>query len=459
MESGPADEYVWPSHPEIPKLETGNFLLVTLQQILHRVAWIFKTESVIMPAVLDQVSGSGVVRGILPIFNRFGQSVPPIFFASFLAQRGKKKWALFSVILFLSMPFAVLSVGWFLFYSPSGSEKSLLMTVLFLAMYCVFFIAQGLYLLCMGTIQGKLIRPNLRGRLLLSANLFGAVPACLLAWYLLGDWLRRPDSGFGHIFGFIACGFFISALVVTFLREPADSPKKGRQPQFGSLGELVSVIREDKNLLQLMFAAATFGTNLIIFPHYQAFARESFGLSGIHLLHWVIIQQIAVGLFSLLIGLTADRWGNRLTLQLVVFGSATGPALAAAFSWLSPQFAAPLFWIIFVALGIVPMVLRILTNYTLEICAIADQPRYLSTVNLALACSFVLAPFAGWLVDVVGFRFVFLTVMGFNILSGLITLRLIEPRHHDASSSSSSSSAASRSRESITQAKRPNNRA
>jgi MFS family permease len=188
-----------------------------------------------------------------------------------------------------------------------------------------------------------------------------------------------------------------------------------------------------------MLAAATFGTNLIIFPHYQAFARESFGLAGIHLLHWVIIQQIAVGVFSLLIGLTADRWGNRLTLQLVVFGAAAGPGLAAAFSWLPQQGAAPFFWIIFVALAIVPMVLRILTNYTLEICAIGDQPRYLSTVNLSLACSFILAPFAGWLVDAVGFRFVFLTVMAFNILSGLITLGLIEPRHSKPSSSSASS--------------------
>ena len=62
--------------------EQRNFLLMVIYQVVMRTGWIFKTESVIMPAVLDVLSGnSDVLRGWLPFLNRFGQSVPPLLMA------------------------------------------------------------------------------------------------------------------------------------------------------------------------------------------------------------------------------------------------------------------------------------------------------------------------------------------------------------------------------------------
>jgi hypothetical protein len=49
-------------------------LALLVHQSLFRVAWIFKTESVIMPAFLDSISESGLIRGALPLLNRTGQS-------------------------------------------------------------------------------------------------------------------------------------------------------------------------------------------------------------------------------------------------------------------------------------------------------------------------------------------------------------------------------------------------
>ena len=71
----------WPTHPGIEPRERRNLLLLALHQIVFRIGWIFKTESVIMPAVLDQLSGAGWLRGCMPVLNRFGQSVPPVFLA------------------------------------------------------------------------------------------------------------------------------------------------------------------------------------------------------------------------------------------------------------------------------------------------------------------------------------------------------------------------------------------
>ena len=97
--------------------------------------------------------------------------------------------------------------------------------------------------------------------------------------------------------------------------------------------------------------------------------------------------------------------------------------------YLPTPLAASLCWLIFISLGITPLVLRILINYTLEICPVADHPRYLSTVSLCVAVPFLFSPLAGWAVDAVGFQSVFLTTVCLLVVSGLMTFRLDEPRH------------------------------
>ena len=70
--------------------ESRNLLVLAAHHIVLRVAWIFKTESVIMPAFLDAISGAGWLRGCLPVLNRFGQSVPPLMLSERLKQTRHK---------------------------------------------------------------------------------------------------------------------------------------------------------------------------------------------------------------------------------------------------------------------------------------------------------------------------------------------------------------------------------
>ena len=54
-----------------------NFLLLVAYQVVVRTGWIFKTESIVMPAVLDLTGAGAWMRAILPTLNRFGQTIPP----------------------------------------------------------------------------------------------------------------------------------------------------------------------------------------------------------------------------------------------------------------------------------------------------------------------------------------------------------------------------------------------
>ena len=101
----------------------------------------------------------------------------------------------------------------------------------------------------------------------------------------MSDWLKHPDGGFGLIFGFTTVCFFLAALVTFRLAEPRIDDKHHAEPrQRGNLADTLHTLRQDANLRRLVVVAMLFGSSLIIFPHYQAYAREELQLRGLHLM-------------------------------------------------------------------------------------------------------------------------------------------------------------------------------
>jgi MFS family permease len=125
----------------------------------------------------------------------------------------------------------------------------------------------------------------------------------------------------------------------------------------------------------------------------------------------------------LLAGPLADRRGNRLALRLLILTSAAAPLVAIGVSRLTPAVGQSWYWTVFVLLGLTPVTMRTMVNYTLEIADPGEHPRYLATLGLCLAAPFCAAPAVGLLIDVTSFELVFLTG------GGLLTYRLAEPRH------------------------------
>ena len=61
----------------IAEAEGRNTFVLVLSAVFVRIGWVFKTESVIIPAFLDSVSGAGWMRGLLPVLSRTGLALPP----------------------------------------------------------------------------------------------------------------------------------------------------------------------------------------------------------------------------------------------------------------------------------------------------------------------------------------------------------------------------------------------
>ena len=433
--SKPAPQSSSPRHPqpgdaelsrfpsEVVRAEPRNMAAMAINAIVLRTGWIFKTESVIIPAFLDSIAGAGWMRGLLPVLNRLGQSLAPFLLARQLTLLPRKKYALLVTTLGMAVPFLAIGGGLFVF----GSQPRGWYPLAFLVLYTLFFCATGLNMISAATLQGKLIRADRRGRFLALATMGGTVPACICAWFLLPGWLAE-SGGYAKIFTFTGVLFAASAIAVFGVTEPADRYEQERVGFGQQFRGAWQILRADRNYRLLIAVGALFTTSLILLPHYQALARDRLGLAEGNLMLWVVWQNVAVGVASLVVGPLADRFGNRLILRIVIFASALVPPLALLIAQLPEETGRALFTWVFVGIGLTPIAFRLSANYILEIAPDEEHPRYLSIAQICNAAVILSSPIFGQMVDVAGFEGVFLSVAALIAIGGLLTFALDDPR-------------------------------
>ena len=404
---------------------TRNFRVLVIHQVANRTGWIFKTETVVIPAVLDLLSGSAWIRGWLPLLNRFGHTIPPLLLARSVTAAPLKKQVLFSTTAMYAVLMFCLAV---LFLRPAHAG-SLWMPLCFLTIYTVFSIGVGLNSVVFNTLQGKLVATTRRGRLLLVSNLLGSVLAIACAWVLLPPWLSAKPPRFDLVFGFTGLMFALSAVVTWALVEVPDHYARTRTLLRDYFSDAWSTFRDDRQFRQLALVGAAFGMSLNIFPHYQNLGLKGLGLPLSSLMWWVVVQNIGTGLFSIPAGWIADRSGNRRVLQFSLLGVAGAPLTAVVLSFLG---ADGWYGLVFLLLGVHPVTLRTLQNFTLEIAAAADHPRYLSTLSLWMGVPLLLSPLVGLGVDLLGFSAVFLLMAAVVLAGWALTFWMREPRDHIA---------------------------
>jgi len=411
--------------------EARNTFWLECHQIVLRVGWIFKTETIIMPAVLDAVVDSGILRGLLPVLNRGGQSLPPLFFAGPLARQPVKKWSLVRTSLAMAGCFAALAVAW----GPLEARRPDLLAGLFLVLYALFSMTNGLNQLVAAALQGKLVPPGHRGRAMVVSVTVGSAAAIAAALALLGPWLGTP-GGFPKIFAATAAFFGVSALIPPLLDEPPDAVAPSATPAGGpvlrlraAVGDWRRTLVADRALVRLAVVAACFSAVIMLFPHYQAFARDRLGSAIGSLLTWVVVQNAATAAASVVAGPVSDRRGTKVVLGGLVALSALTPLVVTALSLVPREVAVKWFWIVYAPLGLNPISLKLFTNYALELApSAAEHPRYVSVVGAALAAPFVLSPAVGWAVDAIGFLPVFVAGAAVIAAGAVVAAGLPEPR-------------------------------
>jgi len=335
----------------------------------------------------------------------------------------QKKRAFIATTASMTLCFLGLTSLW-LIPGLAGHE---LAAVIYLTLYAAFFAAIGVNGLAYNTIQGKLIQPTRRGRLLMIADFVGASSAVICALTLLRQWLHDDHADWPAIFGFTTCLFAAASVMSWFLKELPDDhyePARGVRHVFAAAWRTVV---EDANFRRLAIVSALFSTTLVLFPHYQQIAAERLGLKTKWLIWWVVAQNAGTALFSLLTGPIADRAGNRRVLLIVTFLIAGGPLAALACIYF-PTIGKHLFPLVFTLIGLTPVAQKTFNNYTLEITEAKNHTRYLSTLSLSMALPIFASPLVGWLIKLAGFEIVYLGVVALLLTGWLLSFGLTEPR-------------------------------
>jgi hypothetical protein len=311
--------------------------------------------------------------------------------------------------------------------SPGNAVLPAWSPTVFLLLYGVFFACTGLHQVLYQTLQGKLILPTQRGRLLSVSNLFGSAAAIAAALWLLGLWLSSDPPRIERIFGFAGLCFCGAACLSLLAAEPADDMPVLRTPWRQRFRESVAAMRENRSFAKLCGASALSGCSIVLFPHYQALGRRGDAWEAHELVLWIVVQNLVTGVFSSFVGPIADSRGNRVAVRISLLLLVTLPLTALALAHLGEP-GRRMYFIVFGLLGLMPVTARLLNHYTLEISDAADHPRFLSTINACQAAPAFLAPWVGAAIDWFGLDSVFLAVAAFNILGWLLTWRLEEPR-------------------------------
>ena len=410
-----------------PTENRSNFIRLALYQISLRIGWIFKTESVIMPAFLDIIAGSGWLRGCLPMLNRFGQSIPPLLLSQRITNLPKKKIALAGTTFCMGASFLALAAIW---HFTKGEFYA--MPIVFLMIYAFFFISTGITQLLTNTLIGKLVTSTIRGRLAAAGSIVGGTIAVLCAWFLLRNWLSADTGQFELVFSFTGIAFLIASAISLTLVEKRDTATNEVEKSLPLLKSSLGTVLHDANFRRLMIVASMFGMCVVLTPHYQTLARERLEVDFRSLIPWVIAQHIGASLITVPMGWLADRFGNRIVLQLLMCLLCITPVLGLVFSW-SGEFGRTMYPLVFFLLGLTPITVRFLTNYTLEVTDRSRHPLYLSTLGLFISMPVIATSLIfGALIDIAGFETVFLIVVGVLLVGLVNTFRLKEPRHDQA---------------------------
>mgnify|MGYP000007183731 CR=1 FL=1 len=401
-----------------------TFWLLVLHQIIFRVGWTFKTESVVLPSFVDHLAGpgAGVFRGFLPVLSRLGQGVLPLAASSTVeaSQHKRVLLALMTCLLALLLSvFAIIAVVNDHLSKHIGAGA-------FLAAYFVFSAIYGIYQVVFNTVQGQLIEPEKRGRLMSYSTFWGTFPAVLAALFLLRSWLHSNMPHYDIVFLASASLFALSGILCLFLHEARERCQDQNSSSRNPLATVVS-LRCHRNLRGLWLVVALFSFSLTLMPHYQAFARDQLHIGSDQLFLWVIAQSTSVGVFSVLIGGLADRYGNRLSLAILIFGSAIAPGWSLTLFYF-PRFAEPTVWLTFVALAFSTLVPRVAANYALELVPAEDHPVATALLQFGMTLPLFASPLFGYLTEHWGFGPLLYGAIAVNMLATVVTFMLPEPR-------------------------------
>ncbi len=398
----------------------AGFLIADLSMFITGMA--FASPSTLLPAFAERLGASNLVIGAIPALMAVGWALPSIFAANHAQGLERKVPFIIRYTVFERFPYLVLGLAAIL----AAERWPTATLVLLLAMLLCMTTAGGALMPAWLDVIAYVVPANLRGRFFALANGSGALLGIGGA-AAVGAILDR----YGYPLGYGIC-FLIGAafLVVSYfcLRQVDDPPttvQTERLPTTEFLRRLPGLIRDDRNLRNLLVARSIVVCGQMATGFYSAYALKELDApdAQVGLFTVAVLASQTIGTFAL--GWLADHRGHVLVLTIGAVGTAVGAAAALA----APSLA--LLYVSFASMGL-SMAATNVSGFSIgmEIGPEAERPTYVAINNSALAPVQLLAPLAGGLLaDAAGYGALFGAAAALALLGAAgLWLGVAEPR-------------------------------
>ena len=396
-----------------------NFLFLMLDGATFAFAISLLSETTIIPAFIQQLSGSSVLVGLVAATFAIGRYLPQLIGAHLVRGRSRRKPMLLTIV--IAERVGILAIAGTA--QLIGAVDTGVVLGLFFLAFCAYAVTTGL----IGPVYGDFVAKALtrgRGWFYGSVQLLGGVlgfSAALVAENIIrtNEFPQGIQLCFWICFGLS----FLSIFFIAGLREVPYPHVEPRPRLLTTIREIPSLISGDRVYGRFVTARAflafsTFGVGFVVVDGIDRGLRTS----DAALLAAVFILSQAV--LGFLLGLIGNYFGWRI---VVILG---GVLIAAGMAGAVVAEALPAYIAIFAALGGANAVTVIGDpNMSIELAPAEKTSLYLGTTSTLLAPFFILGPLAaGALVVPLDYPPVFTGAAVFAVVGIVLALRVREPR-------------------------------
>lgn len=406
----------------LKKYANWNYIIGSLSLSLYLLATSFVYSSTILSAYANELTSSKTLIGVMFTIQAMGATLPQIFFSRRVENLALKKPFILKWAILERFPYLIIALSIFLW---AEAPKWISFVILFISLGIGSFSA-GVVNISWKAMVGKLISAEKRGLFFglglgvgAALGIFGAY----ISKKVLGSYTYPFAFGLCFLFTFIA--HMTSWILIIMNKELSLVTENTNNSSMEYFKKIPSLLRENPNFYKYISSQTLiiFGGMGTIF--YTIYSQNTFNISFSFIASLTIVIMISQSISTPLLGLMADRFGNKKVLELSTSLSVLSILLmvfAPNPSWL---YLVYIIWSISASAGGVSQM-----SISLEFGTSKNLLTFSALSTTLLGIPAWLAPIiAGSLIDLIGYKNLF-TISVVLSLVGLIFLhfRVNDPR-------------------------------
>jgi MFS family permease len=385
----------------------------------------FASASTILPLFVSKLSDNPLLIGLVAVLAQAGWYLPQLLRAGAIERTARKKPWVVNLGLFTErLPVALWIVAALLAtVSPTAA------LVLFFITYAMHQLGAGLIAPAWQDLIAVCFPVTRRGRFMGLAFFLGTGAGAIgaLGSSQILEYFPFPYD-FAILFGLATFFIMVSWIFIALTREPVRPVHESSYVNPAILGKLNRILRQDDNFRRFLLARILISLGAMGFGFVAVSAVARFDVPDRTVGLYTAALMIGQTGGNLLMGLLADRYGHKLSMELSCI------TLVAAFvlAWLAPS---PIwYYSVFAMLGIYSagMVISGLL-IVMEFTDRSSRPTYAGIANTGVGVANTVAPLIGGWLALYGYHWLFIASIVLGLL-GLILLHVWveDPRHRSA---------------------------